>query len=67
MKFPALVAILLAGAAISACAPRYYDGYYDGYYTDRYYGPYGDRYDNRYNGPDGDRAPAYYGDGRDHY
>jgi hypothetical protein len=53
MKTIALAAISITVVALSACAPRYYDGYYDRYgynhgyrghieYTDR------DRYDDPY-------------------
>lgn len=60
-----LLAIAIAGLAVTACAP------YDGYYHDRYgyydgYGPppgayYGDRYGDRYydRGYDGDSGPYY--------
>lgn len=64
MRFTALLAVALAGLALSACTDRYYDGYGDRYgYDDRYYGPPpaydrdhyggryygGDRYDDRHN------------------
>ncbi len=52
MKKIALLAIVLTGLALSACAPRYYER--DGYYRDRY-APAGgvhytdrDRYNDRY-------------------
>ena len=51
MKHITLFAIALAGLAISACAPRYYDDRYG--YSDRYYPrghiEYTDR--DRYNDP----------------
>ncbi|HEY1878160.1 MAG TPA: hypothetical protein VGG66_11855 [Rhizomicrobium sp.] len=63
MRTATFVAIALAGLAISACAPRYYDddryasGHYrspPGYYSDR------DRYHDPY-----DRG--HYDDSHDHY
>jgi len=63
MKIAAVFAIVVAGLALSACAPRYYyDDRYDDGYHGRYYGPpsgyYGGR--DRYYGYD-----HYYD--RDHY
>ncbi len=67
MKKIALLAIGLAGLALSACAPRYYDDRYDrhGYYEPRdHYGAYADRdrdgVPNRYDRDrDNDGVPNY--------
>jgi hypothetical protein len=69
MRNTAFLAVALAGLALSACAPRYYDDRYG--YDGRYYGPppaYDrDRYNDRYYDPDGDQVRSHYYDYRDHY
>jgi hypothetical protein len=66
-----LLAIALAGLALSACAPRYYD---DRTVSDRYFEPRGDieytdrdRTNDPYYAGDNDEVRRHYRDYHEHY
>jgi hypothetical protein len=64
MRITAFCAAVLAGLALSACAPYYYDRYDDGYYGRPGY--YQDRYHNSYHDRD-DAVRSRYYDWRSRY